>query len=112
MSVPSTVIYYIGYEHLRDRILGHLAPEKRFYAPLLAGAIARTIAATIISPIELVRTRMQSGRMGKSVRGVLAGVREMVRVNGWTALWRGIGPTLWRDVPFSGMLFWADDNAR
>jgi hypothetical protein len=26
----------------------------------------------------------------------------MVRNRGLQSLWRGLGPTLWRDVPFSG----------
>ena len=29
-------------------------------------------------------------------------VRAAVRTEGWRSLWRGLGPTLLRDVPFSG----------
>jgi hypothetical protein len=29
---------------------------------------------------------------------------KLVKTKGLTILWRGLGPTLWRDVPFSGKL--------
>ncbi|TPX55860.1 hypothetical protein PhCBS80983_g04964 [Powellomyces hirtus] len=106
MSVPSTVIYYIGYEHIRDGISGHLRSRKQeVYAPLLAGATARILAATVISPIELVRTRMQSTHSPLSLSTTLSNVTDMVRTSGWTSLWRGLAPTLWRDVPFSA-IYW------
>lgn len=56
MSVPANVIYFVGYEYLRD-LIQHTNQE---YAPLVAGALARTIAVSIISPIELFRTRLQA----------------------------------------------------
>ncbi|KAI9014665.1 mitochondrial carrier domain-containing protein [Gaertneriomyces semiglobifer] len=105
MQIPSTVVYYTGYEYTRDTISARLPTNHQQYSPLLAGALSRTIAATLISPVELVRTRMQSGHLGKSVGGVLGGVLSMVRTQGWRILWRGLTPTLWRDVPFSA-IYW------
>jgi len=108
MSVPATVIYFVGYDYLRDYMYSHTVayPTLNQYSPLLSGAIARTLAATVISPIEMFRTRMQS-TSGKRVFGrVLHGMMDMVKVNGPTFLWRGLPPTLWRDVPFSAM-YWS-----
>ncbi|CAO3700467.1 unnamed protein product [Rhizopus stolonifer] len=116
MSVPANVVYFVGYEHLKDMI-------SLEYAPLIAGAAARTIAVTMISPIELFRTRLQAAVshdfkrktlvfffffeniFKKSLLDVLQGVKEMVVKDGMQALWRGLPPTLWRDVPFSA-LYW------
>lgn len=61
MSVPANVIYFVGYDYLRDLIQPYTSIDSnRDYSPLVAGAVARTIAVTIISPIELFRTRLQA----------------------------------------------------
>lgn len=59
-------------------------------------------AATLISPLELIRTKLQSERL--SYRQLSAVIRAAVHTEGWLALWRGLGPTLLRDVPFSGKI--------
>jgi solute carrier family 25 protein 39/40 len=62
-------------------------------------------AATIISPLEMVRTKMQSEQL--TYRAVATAVEQTVRNNGFGSLWRGLGPTLLRDVPFSGVAMMA-----
>lgn len=78
--------------------------------PFMAGSAARTISATVISPIELFRTRLQAlpgpGEAAPSYSSTFASINKMVQKQGLRSLWRGLGPTLWRDVPFSGM-YWA-----
>lgn len=60
MSVPANVIYFVGYDYLRDYIKPMTQTAQSDYSPLVAGALARTVAVTIISPIELFRTRLQA----------------------------------------------------
>jgi len=61
MSVPANVIYFVGYDYLRDLIKPYtLTDSNSDCSPLVAGAVARTIAVTMISPIELFRTRLQA----------------------------------------------------
>lgn len=57
-------------------------------------------SATVISPLELIRTNMQSEK--QSYRELSAVIRSALHSEGWRSLWRGWGPTLLRDVPFSG----------
>ncbi|KAI9031190.1 putative mitochondrial carrier protein [Hyaloraphidium curvatum] len=106
MQAPATVGYYLGYEFIRDRLVARFRGtgiDPDHYAPLVAGSFARTIAATAISPIELIRTRVQSS--SQPLRSVLAGVRAEAALNGPRWLWTGLAPTLWRDVPFSA-IYW------
>ncbi|MEQ2168193.1 hypothetical protein GOODEAATRI_011766 [Goodea atripinnis] len=61
-------------------------------------------AVTVISPLELVRTKMQSRKLTYSELQVC--IRSAVAQGGLLSLWRGWGPTVLRDVPFSGEIHW------
>ncbi len=90
-------------------------------ASLAAGALARSISATLVTPLELLRTRLQASssrsssssgsssaehsRNSTSLRGNLRALSQQVSREGYTVLWRGLGSTLWRDVPFSAIYF-------
>ncbi|XP_017308963.1 probable mitochondrial glutathione transporter SLC25A40 [Ictalurus punctatus] len=102
MAVPATVMYFTSYDQLCASLRLRMG-EKADLAPLLAGSIARVGSATLISPLELIRTKLQSER--QSYRELSAVIRSAVHNEGWLALWRGLGPTLLRDVPFSA-LYW------
>lgn len=60
-------------------------------------------AVTVISPLELIRTKMQSKKF--SYKELHRFVSKKVSEDGWISLWRGWAPTVLRDVPFSAM-YW------
>lgn len=102
MAVPATVIYFTCYDQLRDFLRFGLGFQGS-HVPLVAGALARLGAVSVISPLELVRTKMQSQRL--SYRELTVCIRSAVAQDGLLSLWRGWGPTVLRDVPFSA-LYW------
>ncbi|XP_054463080.1 probable mitochondrial glutathione transporter SLC25A39 isoform X2 [Anoplopoma fimbria] len=102
MAVPATVIYFTCYDQLRDFMTFGLGFQGSL-VPLVAGGLARLGAVTVISPLELVRTKMQSRRLSYSEMRVC--IRSAVAQDGLLSLWRGWGPTVFRDVPFSA-LYW------
>ncbi|KAJ9117543.1 hypothetical protein QFC22_004393 [Naganishia vaughanmartiniae] len=135
MSIPSAAIYMIGYEHLLSLMTSRVPqpsstspaifPQSTALTvsvptstsqpyltptPFIAGCIARTISATVISPMELFRTRLQAlpgpGEERPTYKNTAESISNLVKQRGITSLWRGLGPTLWRDVPFSGV-YWA-----
>ena len=115
MSIPANVIYFTGYDWLRSNphsLINQHVPDD--YAPLIAGSVARVSAATVISPIEMFRTRMQATRGGEGgvFAATLVGLRKMVNVEGYRSLWRGLTLTMWRDVPFSGIYWWGYEAVR
>lgn len=116
MAVPANIIYFTGYEWLRYNPQSPIARTvSEPYAPLIAGSVARILAATSVSPIELVRTRLQASH-GESAAGhlkdTMRGIKDMVSTHGYRSLWRGLTLTLWRDVPFSGMYWWGYETIR
>lgn len=82
MSIPSSAIYMLGYDVLLRSLSPYLTPAPAATTlqsqtlpgniggnpdasyltptPFVAGALARTLSATVISPMELFRTRLQA----------------------------------------------------
>lgn len=69
----------------------------------ISGCIARLGAATSVSPLELIRTKMQSKKL--SYFEVHEALKSLLEYHGYKGLWKGLGSTLLRDVPFSGKYF-------
>ncbi|GAB1310844.1 Carrier protein, mitochondrial [Madurella fahalii] len=112
MAIPANIIYFTGYDWLRYNRASPIKRVRDEYAPLVAGSVARVLAATAVSPIELFRTRLQAAQGPGHLAQTFRGVKDMVRVHGYRSLWRGLTLTLWRDVPFSGMYWWGYETIR
>ncbi|CAH2353240.1 mitochondrial carrier protein Mtm1p [[Candida] railenensis] len=118
MAIPANIIYFTGYEYIRD----HSPISDHVLNPLLCGSVARTMAATFIAPVELIKTRLQSipAEARQSVAGgsssataapkmlshLLRDSFALVNQRGIGTLFTGLQITLWRDVPFSG-IYWS-----
>lgn len=96
MSIPSNSLYFTCYDEISMR----LRPFLGDFAPMLAGTSARLVSAAAVSPIELLRTKQQHS--GKAIKEML---NAELRAGGARSLFRGLVPTLWRDVPFSAV-YW------
>jgi len=110
IGVPSSTCYMVTYDHLLHSVFPLFITPSPF-TPLLAGITARTFISTVASPLELIRTNLQSTPSSSSnpntLRSVISSIAAMVRTQGTPSLWKGLSATLWRDVPFSG-LYWVN----
>jgi len=101
--VPQTVVYFTAYDQLKVKF-GYNPGEQNIIPPLIAGVCARVFAVMAVSPMEMVRTKLQS-KKGLQYRKLLYIVINSIKEEGIFSLWRGIGPTILRDVPFSAF-YW------
>ncbi|XP_024382471.1 mitochondrial carrier protein MTM1 [Physcomitrium patens] len=116
IAVPSVGIYLPSYDLLQDTMCRYSDENSlglKPYAPMLAGALARSLAVLVCSPLELAKTRMQAQvdpRTGKlpGIVSVLRSVNNTYatdggRLQGIRVMWTGVGAQLARDVPFSAI---------
>lgn len=100
----------VTYDHLLHSVFPLFVTPSPI-TPLVAGITARTFITTVASPLELIRTNLQSTPSSSSnpntLRSVISSIASLVQKQGPASLWKGLGATLWRDVPFSG-LYWAN----
>ncbi|VDO97573.1 unnamed protein product [Soboliphyme baturini] len=100
MAAPATVCYYTLYDNFNHFLKEQIGP--RIWTPFVAGSSARIVSVTLISPLEMIRTNLQSS---KSYSDIVRELRHLIRREGFKSLWLGLGPSLLRDVPFSA-LYW------
>ena len=117
MQIPSTILYFTAYDELKEylELLGKTQQQHNNnttnntestlekYAPLISGILSRVLAVTMVSPLELLRTKAMYH--GIDSPKLLTSIKNELSIGGYTSLWRGLGPTLLRDVPFSG-IYW------
>ncbi|MCP8717720.1 MAG: solute carrier family 25 protein [Asgard group archaeon] len=107
MAIPSNIIYFTGYEYIRD----HSPIGNHPLNPLFCGSLARTMLATFTAPFELIKTRLQAiptdlKSSHHVLKNLLKDLMGLVKKDGISTLFKGLSITLWRDVPFSG-IYWS-----
>ncbi|KAE9553259.1 hypothetical protein FO519_003517 [Halicephalobus sp. NKZ332] len=105
-AIPATVLYYTLYDNLLVNSVNRFG--EKFYIPLLVGVFSRTAAVTIVSPLEMIRTKMQSEQI--SYYQIGKALKSMIKSDGYSSLFRGLAPTIMRDIPFSA-IYWTSFEA-
>lgn len=101
--LPQTIIYYTAYDQIKMR-LGFVDGQQNFIAPIVSGVTSRSFAVVCVSPMEMIRTKFQSkSRLG--YKELCSMILFTIKQDGISSMWRGVGPSLLRDVPFSA-IYW------
>jgi len=103
-DIPVSAIYVPCYAHVKASFAsegGQVSPGSL----LLAGAIAGMPAASLVTPADVIKTRLQvAARAGQTTySGVMDCFRKILREEGPKALWKGAGARVFRSSPQFGV---------
>ncbi|EPY85578.1 solute carrier family 25, member 13 (citrin) [Camelus ferus] len=103
-DIPFSAIYFPCYAHVKAALAsedGHVSPGSL----LLAGAVAGMPAASLVTPADVIKTRLQvAARAGQTTySGVIDCFRKILREEGPRALWKGAGARVFRSSPQFGV---------
>jgi solute carrier family 25 aspartate/glutamate transporter 12/13 len=103
-DIPFSAIYFPAYAHLKPAF----ADENGYNSPLsllTAGAIAGMPAASLVTPADVIKTRLQVvARAGQtSYTGVLDATRKIYAEEGFKAFWKGSIARMCRSSPQFGV---------
>ncbi|MCJ8732603.1 hypothetical protein PDJAM_G00213320 [Pangasius djambal] len=103
-DIPFSAIYFPVYAHAKTQLADD---EGRLGAAqlLLAGAIAGVPAASLVTPADVIKTRLQvAARAGQTTySGVIDCFRKILREEGFRAFWKGAGARVCRSSPQFGV---------
>ncbi|RXN01246.1 hypothetical protein EOD39_7353 [Acipenser ruthenus] len=103
-DVPFSAIYFPCYAHIKAAFAdedGRVGPGSL----LLAGSLAGMPAASLVTPADVIKTRLQvAARAGQtSYTGVIDCFRKILREEGPRAFWKGAGARVCRSSPQFGV---------
>lgn len=99
VTVPTSALYLTSYEKL-SCIGKDYFPTSM--VPVVAGAVSRVLTASVVSPLEVLRTKTQATQ----AIGSLKVAERIFKREGLRGYYRGYMATLARDVPFSA-IYWS-----
>ncbi|KAM4697529.1 electrogenic aspartate/glutamate antiporter SLC25A12, mitochondrial [Rhinophrynus dorsalis] len=103
-DIPFSAIYFPVYAHCKSLFAdehGHIGALQL----LTAGAIAGVPAASLVTPADVIKTRLQvAARAGQTTySGVVDCFRKILREEGARAFWKGAGARVFRSSPQFGV---------
>jgi len=115
-ETPSFGMYFAVYDTIKNRVVSLLHEEDERHpipshahawaASALAGGISGAWTWAMIYPLDVIKSRIQTGPLERELRqGMWTVGRDIVEERGWRGLFRGLGVTLVRAFPVNAIIF-------
>ncbi|KPJ16870.1 Mitochondrial ornithine transporter 1 [Papilio machaon] len=103
-EMPGYFFFFGGYEGTRELLAkpGQSKDDIGFVKTMIAGAVGGCVLWTVIFPSDVIKSRVQISN--KKLKFLTVGY-EIVKKEGFLALYNGLKPTLIRTVPATAVLF-------
>ncbi|XP_039753840.1 mitochondrial glycine transporter B-like isoform X1 [Pararge aegeria] len=98
--VPGVGLYFSSLHWLKTK-LGKTRQDLGAMEAVALGVIARTMSGVALIPMTVIKTRYESGVYKYNSLG--GALKAIYKAEGFRGLSCGLGPTLARDAPFSGL---------
>jgi solute carrier family 25, member 42 len=87
-----------------------LLQKQEVVSRLICGAVAGSVAKTVVAPAERVKMHFQINKDPFSMNAALLRAKMMIRHEGIRSLWNGHSTTLVRVAPYAGLQFAVHDH--
>ena len=102
-NIPSAAIRFALYEELKRALtLGDSGDMTLNWKLFAAGAIAGAMASGLMTPVDVLKSRITTGTCPVDVRGCAV---HVLSTDGWSALWAGAGSRMISSAAFSSIGF-------
>lgn len=102
-DVPFSFVFFPLFANLKLALDG----ERSLGGLFAAGALAGSTAAGLVTPCDVIKTRLQVA--GSSYKGIGDALRRILAEEGAGALWKGVAPRMAVQAPLFGITLFAFD---
>eukprot|EP00092_Neocalanus_flemingeri_P003634 GFUD01003901.1.p1 GENE.GFUD01003901.1~~GFUD01003901.1.p1 ORF type:complete len:282 (+),score=37.32 GFUD01003901.1:631-1476(+) len=97
-TVPGVGLYFSSMHWMKSNLC---EGRPSHLQSVLIGSSARAFAGSVMIPFTVIKTRFEANSYG--YKTTYQAFRNILKFEGLRGLTSGLGPTLFRDVPFSGL---------
>jgi len=106
--IPAHAAFFSIYEYAKRSFHIEMDSHLYFFSTFVTGAVATVAHDAIITPMDVIKQRIQlNGRVGALVMA-----RKLVREEGVVCLYRSLPVTMLMNIPFSGLLVTINENLK
>lgn len=92
-------VWFVAYDITKREWNRQFVESSKYSAPLVAGAVAATVAWGVGYPADLIKTRIQASTAQSPT--IMGTTREIIQTSGFSGLYKGFGLKLVRSIPAS-----------